>query len=434
MIAHDEIHESNARFDQYVSLLAEAAGHADRHDPLRDYCVGLLISETGKNVESMAARISPANVRSKHQSLHHLVADAPWSDKEVLNTVRQYVLPRLNLKAPELSWIVDETGLPKKGRASVGVQRQYCREVGDTENCQVAVSLSLATEEASLPLAYQLYLPASWAHNVQRREKVKVPEEITFLTKPKIALQQVEAMMRAKVPKGLVNGDAVYGNSVEFREGVTNFGLKYALGIHGTTTVWPPGAKPRPPATWKGVGRPPTRLRRDPDNKPISANELALQLKAKFRTVTWREGATGKMASRFCAVRVRAARNDEKRKAPRPEEWLLIEWPEGEKVPTKYWLSTLPKSTSLRRLVARTKLRWRIERDYQELKQEVGLGDYQGRGWRGFHHHATLCIAAYAFLISERLFFPSGDIDPRRRFQVPSVPRGFRPRGASDTA
>jgi SRSO17 transposase len=421
------------RFDHFVDLLASAIGHADRVAPLRAYCTGLLLPLERKSVEPMAASLSPAKVRSKHQSMHHFVAEAPWGDKAVLDTVRDYALPIIEGHGPVLAWIIDDTGHPKKGKHSVGVARQYCGQLGKQENCQVAVSLSVANESAGLPITYDLYLPEEWANDRERRSAVGVPAEVEFRTKPEMALAQIKQALADGVRRGVVVADAAFGNDTKFRDGLTELKLQYAVGINPTTTVWPEGTGPLPPPAYAGMGRPPKRWRRSEKHQPLSVKELALALaQSKFRAVKWREGSRGQMRSRFCALRVRAAHRDYLREEPRPEEWLIIEWPEGEAEPTKYFLCTLPKTKSLKQLVYTIKLRWRIERDYQELKQEIGLGHYEGRGWRGFHHHATLSIAAYAFLVSERGRFSPGGVEGRPRLKVARLPRGYRPRGAPD--
>jgi SRSO17 transposase len=333
-------------------------------------------------------------------------------------------------RGPIRAWLVDDTGLPKKGKLSVGVARQYCGQLGKRDNCQVAVTLSVATEHASLPIAYRLYLPEAWAGDPARRAAAGVPDEVAFATKPAIALGQVERALADGVPPGVVVTDAGYGNDTDFRDGVTAAGLPYVAGIQGTTGLWPPGAGPLPAAPRGGKGRPPKRLRRDPEHRPLAAEELAAGLPGDaWKAVTWREGTAGPLASRFAAVRVRPAHDDFRLSEPRAEEWFLAEWPEGEKEPTKYWLSTLPEATSLEDLVATAKLRWRIGRDFEELKQELGLGHFEGRGWRGFHHHASLCVAAYGFLVAERCRFspPGWRPEPKARER----PAGYRPRGSS---
>lgn len=431
MKSREAITERQRRFDEYIGVLASAVGHADRLAPLHYYCTGLLVPGERKSVEPMAARLRPANVSSQHQSMLHFVGDSPWDDEDVLAVVRGHLLPKLASASSELSLVVDDTGIVKKGKHSVGVARQYCGQTGKTDNCQVAVSLSIANDVGSLPIAYRLYLPKDWAEDRERREKAKIPEDITFLTKNKIALLHIEQAVKAGI-KGTVLADAAYGNDADFRDAVTKLQLPYAVGIQSSTTLWPPDVDPVPAPTYQGRGRPQVQGRRAPGHEPVSAKELALRLPSKkFKHVSWREGAKGTMRSRFAAVWVQAAHRDYEHPKTRPGEWLLVEWPDEEKEPTKYWLLTLPRNTALKKLVHVAKGRWRIERDYQELKDEIGLGHYEGRGWRGFHHHATLCIAAYAFLMSERLFSPCGQIDRRTLFSVPELPEGYRPRGAA---
>jgi SRSO17 transposase len=258
------------------------------------------------------------------------------------------------------------------------------------------------------------------------------PKDVVFQTKPEIALEQIAAACKAGLPRGVVLMDAGYGCNTELRAGIDALSLRYVAGIMPHTTVWAPGTRPLPPKKWSGNGRPPKLIRRDEKHQPVSVKELALGLpKRAWRTIKWREGTSDGLSSRFARVRVRVAHRDYNLTESRSEEWLLIEWPKGEDAPNKYWLSTLASGISFHDLVDITKLRWRIERDYQELKQEVGLGHFEGRGWRGFHHHATLCIAAYGFLISEReTISPWG---PRSvpLFPQSAVPHGYRPRGST---
>lgn len=425
--------QSEARFAAYVEDLIQVIGHADRAGPLRDYCTGLLLPVERKSVEPMAAATAPARVSAKHQSLLHFVGKAAWSDQAVMSKVRDLVLPAIERSGPIRAWIVDDTGFPKKGKHSVGVARQYCGQLGKQDNCQAAVTLSIANDAASLPIAHRLYLPEAWANDSARRKQAGVPDDIVFKTKPEIALDQIKAAHAAGLPPGVVLADAGYGVDTRFRTEITALGLFYAMGVQGTTSVWRPGEKPLQPKRWSGRGRRPSHLRRDETHKPVSAKALAFALPARaWRTITWREGANAPLSSRFAAVRVRPAHRDQQLSSPRPVEWLLIEWPKGEDQPTKYWLSTLPETIALKALVDLAKLRWRIERDYQELKQEIGLGHYEGRGWRGFHHHATLAIAAYGFLISERETIPPSGPRCIGRRKAPDLPENYRPRGAPD--
>jgi SRSO17 transposase len=427
--------ESEARFGAYVEALIGVIGHADRAGPLRHYCMGLILPGERKSVEPMAAVTAPARVPAQHQSLLHFVGNAPWSDDRLLAKVRELALPAMERSGPIEAWIVDDTGFPKKGRHSVGVARQYCGQLGKQDNCQVAVSLSIANHAASLPAAYRLYLPKEWAADVERRRKAGVPAEIAFRTKPEIAFEQIRNACEAGLPRGVVLMDAGYGNHTELREGVSGLGLSYVAGIQCNTSVWAPGAAPLAPKPWSGRGRRPKRLRRDPDHEPSSAEGLMRDLpEDAWQDVTWREGSADWLSSRFARLRVRPGHGEHRRSEPRSEEWLLIEWPRDEAEPLKYWLSNLPEDVAIERLVDLAKLRWRIERDYQELKQELGLGHFEGRGWRGFHHHASLCIAAYGFLVCERAAIPPSGPTSAPQFAAPRLPAGYRPRGAAAAA
>ena len=414
------------RLAAYLDWLAQAAGHADRNVPLRNYCTGLLLDGERKSVEPMAARLAPDNVQRMHESLHHFVAQSPWSDAAMLRQVRNYVLPAMEKKGPVTAWIVDETGFVKKGTHSVGVARQYCGRVGKTENCQVAVSLSVATATGSLPIAWRLYLPEEWANDPMRRAEADVPKQVQFQTKPEIALAQIRQAVEDGVAPGVVLADEVYGSSREFRDGVAKLKLDYSLAVRSTTTVWALERQPLPPKPWKGKGRRATRMRRDQTHQPITVEQLARELPEK----AWREGSKETLRSRFAALRVRPA--SDRKGGLQPEQWLLMEWPVSAGEPSGYWLARLPVKLSLKRLVGISKHRWVIERDYEELKQELGLGHYEGRNWRGFHHHGTLCIAAYGFLITERSFSPSAHVGHLGLRAAP-LPPHFRPRGTQSS-
>ena len=382
----------------------------------------------------MAARLAPDNVRRTHQSLHHLVADSPLSDAELLARVRGLVLPRMQKRSKLAAWVIDDTSFPKKGKHSVGVARQYGGQLGKQENCQVAVSLSLASWKSSLPIAYRLYLPASWAGDRKRLRKAGVPAEVRFQTKPQIALQQVRQALDEEVPRGVVLADAAYGNDSEFRNELEQLGLEYVVGIQSSTTVWRPGQGPSPAKKYSAFGRPPKLLRRGKQPQPVTVKELAGELgeRKAFRTLSWREGTRHKLRSGFAVVRVRPAHRDYEQ--PHPAQWLLIEWPAKQLQPTHYWLANLSEKTTRKNLITLAKHRWIIERDYQELKQQLGLSHYEGRGWRGFHHHATLCIAAYGFLVAERSRFPPAARIATLQLPLPQPPQDFRPRGAPDSS
>ncbi len=424
---------ANRRFEQYMEHLAEGLGHMDRHAGLKGYCTGLMLPLSRKSVEPMAARMDPLHASARHQSLHHFVAQAEWSDAELLRRVSQWVVPKMELSGGGF-WIIDDTGFPKKGKHSVGVTRQYCGVLGKQDNCQVAVSISLATDQASLPVAYRLYLPKDWADDAERRRKAGVPVEVKFATKNEIALQQLETLLAEGAPRYCVLADAGYGVDQAFRARLTEMDLPYVVGITSSVVVWPPGVEPLPPKRYRGMGRPPVMPRRTRARQPVSVKALAQALPASaFQTISWRQGSNETLSGRFAAVRVRHAGGNIGKARLHPTQWLLIEWPAGDAEPLKYYLSSLPEDTALNDLVAKAHMRWRIERDYQDLKQELGLGHYEGRGWRGFHHHAALSIAAYGFLVSERIATASAAGGAKKNFiarQVPALPEDYIPRGS----
>jgi SRSO17 transposase len=421
------------RFEEYLERLGAVVGHADRGEPLRGYLIGLCLPGERKSVEPMAARVDPRHVRARHQSLHHFVANAPWDDEAVLRVARDYVLEQMERHGAVAGWIVDDTGIPKKGKHSVGVVRQYCGVLGKQDNCQVAVTVTLANEAVSVPASYRLYLPEVWANDRRRRKEAVVPEQVTFKTKWQIALDQIARLCDEGLPLAPVVADAGFGVVTAFRDALTAQGLPYVVGISGETTVWRPGTEPQRPRAYRGMGRPPTRIRRTKSRRPVSIRALAEALPTSaWQTVTWRQGTRGLMRSRFAFLRVRPAHRDEERDRAREVEWLIIEWPRGEAAPTKAWLSTLPADTPREQLIRLAKLRWRIERDYEELKQEIGLDHFEGRGWRGFHHHGVLCVAAYAFLAAERARLSPPE--PLSFLRSAPIPRGFKTRGSSDSS
>jgi SRSO17 transposase len=420
MSPHEE--GSAKRFADFCAGLASTLGNRVRGRRCKEYCTGLLLPGERKSVEPIAARIAPDKVAAEHQALLHFVNEADWSDEAVLSKVRDLVLPGIEQHGGIEAWIIDDTSFPKKGKHSVGVARQYCGQLGKQENCQVAVSLSLANHHASLPVAYRLYLPKVWADDHGKRQKAGVPNPIVFQTKAQIALDQLQWACRTRLPRGVVLADADYGTHAQFRTRVNALKLPYAVGVKSSILVWPPGTGPR------RRGRPLSTTGRRDEPDLVSVEELALDLPKKaWRKVRWREGSADWLSSRFARVRVRAGHRYLHLEKIY-EEWLIIEWPEGEDKPTKYWLSTLPQEIDFAKLVDCIKLRWRIERDYLELKQEIGLGHYEGRGWRGFHHHATLSIAAYAFLTSEREMIPPSGPARTAHVAVPELPEDHRPR------
>lgn len=424
--------DASGEFEHYLTHLSQGLGHADRHAGLSGYCTGLMLPLSRESVEPMAARMDPPHASAKHQAPHHFVAKSGWSDEQMLRRVARWVVPLMDMSDGGF-WIIDDTGFPKKGTHSVGVARQYCGVLGKQDNCQVAVSVSLACEDGSLPVAWQLYLPRSWAEDTERRRKAGVPEDVGFATKPQIALQQLRHLLDEGAPKHCVLADAGYGIDYDFRQNLSDMGLLYVVGVTSAVVVWPPDVTPLPPKRYKGMGRPPAMPRRTATRQPVSVKKLALGLpKNAWQNISWREGANASLAGRFAAVRVRCAGGNVGKARLLPEQWLLIEWPAGQAEPEKYYLSTLPESTALDDLVRIAHMRWRIERDYQDLKQDMGLGHYEGRGWRGFHHHASMSIAAYGFLVAQRLK-AGGTPGGKKNFierKMPTVPKNYVPRGS----
>src|SRR6202047_3444816 len=315
-----------SRFAAYVEGLTSVFGVPPVPKPLRDYCTGLMMPCERKSVEPMAAVTAPERTAAQHQSLLHFVGEGKWSDAKVLAKVRELVLPQIGRRGSIEAWIIDDTGFPKKGIHSVGVARQYCGQLGKQDNCQVAVSLSLANHHASLPVAYQLYLPQDWAQDRERRRKVGIPELVEFKTKPEIALEQLRWAHEAGLPRGVALLDAGYGNNTALRDGITALEMPYAVGISATTTVWAPGTAPLPAKQRRsGRGRPAKRLRRDRKHRPLSVKALALrQPKSAWQTITWREGTAAPLSSRFARLRVRPAHRDEKLTEQRPAAWLWL--------------------------------------------------------------------------------------------------------------
>jgi SRSO17 transposase len=388
---------------EYLDGMVEGMGRIERKAAMRNYVVGLLLDGERKSVEPMAGRlVDDANqIGAMRQRLLDCVGKADWNESEVLRRLAC----KLERELPGVeALVVDDTGFPKKGELSVGVARQYSGTLGRTDNCQVATSLHLAGEQGSGCISLTVYLPESWTSERERCRVAGVPKEIGFRRKWEISLAQIDEALRWGVRRHVVLADAGYGDISEFREGLTARGLEYVVGVTGTAVVWRAGSKPRLPPRRPGApGRPRTRYR-DEKNPPVAMSQLSPKL--EYREIAWREGTKGMQRSRFAATRVRTAHRYMNGAPPGREQWLICEWPSGEPAPTKHWLSTLPPATSLRALVRQAKLRWRVERDYQEMKGELGLDHYEGRSWRGFHHHAALCALAHGFLTLRRALFP----------------------------
>jgi SRSO17 transposase len=384
---------------EYLESMVEDMGRPERRAAMAAYVTGLLLDGERKSIQPMAARLvdDASETEAMRQRLQECVVISTWAEAEVfrrLATKFEREFPGID------AYVIDDTGFPKKGKHSAGVARQYSGTLGRIDNCQVATSLHLAGEAGSACIGMRLYLPQAWAEDSGRRKKAGVPEEVRFEEKWRISLAQLDAALSWGGRRHVVLADCAYGDCREFRAGLLERGLPYVLSISGDTVVWPPG---RFPTYRMQKGRPPVRYRTD-DFTPEAVSDLAASL--KYRTVRWREGSRGWRTSRFAAVRIKTAHRHGSGAKPGEEEWLMCEWPEGETAPTKFHLSNLPPNTSLVALVRLAKLRWRVERDYQEMKQEIGLDHFEGRTWRGFHHHAALCAAAHGFLALRRALFP----------------------------
>lgn len=407
MIAH--VKKLDDALEAFAGSLLEGMGRPERRRAMAWYIEGLLLDGVRKSIEPMAARLvdKPDGAEAMRQRLQQCVSVSAWSDDEL----RARLARKVEAELPAIEALVlDDTGFPKQGRHSVGVARQYSGTLGRTGNCQVAVSLHLAGELGSACLGMQLYLPDEWTRDRKRCREVGVPDDVLFQRKWEIALRLLDDAGRWGVAKRLLLVDAGYGEITEFREAIAERGYPYIVGMGGDPVVWRPGTEPVAARDWRRPrGQPgPARTRfRDGTHSPVSLVDLATTLGRKAcRSIRWREGAKGTQHSRFGALRVRTAHKHTQGRAPGPEEWFLYEWPTDEAAPTKFWLSNLPANTPLKELVRLAKLRWRVERDYQELKEEIGLDHFEGRSWRGFHHHVTLCAAAHAFLALNRALFP----------------------------
>lgn len=362
------------------------------------YLRGLMLDGRRKSIQPMAERLQDGD----EQCLQQFVNQSPWA----WQPVRERLARRMQAELDPDAWIVDDTGFPKAGRSSVGVARQYSGTLGKVANCQIGVSVNAVTEQASCPLDWRLFLPEEWDADAERREAAHLPAEERHRPKWRLALEMLDELSGWGLEAAPIVADSGYGEITAFRTGLEERGRTYVVEVKGETSAYAEDVRPERPL-YQGQGRPPELRYRE---KPSSLKALALAAgQEPLQEVAWREGSRGrKLRSRFCALRARPA-NEELRRAARqeggelPVRWLLLEWPEGAEEPTKYWLSNLPAETPLPELVRLAKLRWRIEHDYRELKDALGLDHFEGRSFRGWHHHVTLVSIAHAFLTLERL-------------------------------
>ncbi len=381
---------------QFLAELLPLLGRAERRQWGAVYVRGLLATSERKTAARMAARLPDGD----EQALQQLVGQSPWAWDPLRQRLAQRMVRELQ---PVAAWVLDDTGFPKKGTHSVGVARQYTGTLGKVGNCQVAVSLHYATDEAAIPLTFQLYLPEAWLTE-ERRQQAAIPEEISFKTKGEIALSLIDQALGWGIAPGVVAADAGYGNRADFRLALVARKLQFAVGIESNTGVWPDTVQVCLPAgpTKRGRGRPRTKPADLPP--PTSARDLAQGLPAHaWQSVSWREGTKGTLTGRFAAVRARPSHGYQHGEAKEGLLWLLMEWLPKAAAPTRFWFSNVSPDTDLASLVRLVKIRWWIEQGYQQLKDELGLDHYEGRSWRGWHHHVTLTMLAFGFLTLEAL-------------------------------
>ena len=388
-----QLERCRKRLEQFLVDLLEPVGRSERRNWGGVYVRGLLLDGERKSVGPMAQRLPDGN----EQAMQQLVGQSPWDWEPVWKRLAQRMVRELE---PDAVWVIDDTGFPKQGSHSVGVERQYSGTLGKTAHCQVAVSLQEVCAEGAAVLSGRLYLPESWAQDPQRRAEAGIPEEVKFRKKWELALEMIDQARGWEWADGIIVADAGYGDGTAFREELEKRMLPYAVGVPSNTGV---GREPPRPRKLKPQqrGRPPSALHYG-KQRPISVQETAQQAQG-WKKVRWREGRKGWLPSRFWAGRVRPSHGFHEGREPSQEIWLLVEWPEKSAEPTRYFLCDLPAHYRLRRLVPVAKSRWKIEQDYQQLKEELGLDHYEGRSWKGWHHHVTLVMLAHGFLTLETL-------------------------------
>ena len=384
------------RLQQYIDGIGSVLGHPKRKEAFASYTVGLLSDLERKSVEPIAALIcpDPARLGAAHQSLCHFVSNSEWDDHAVRHKAAQYAIEAMTRRAPVSTWIIDDTGFLKQGKHSVGVKRQYTGSAGKVANCQVGVSLTVSNGLEHLPIDFELYLPEEWTNDPARRRDAKIPEDACFKTKVDLALDMIDRAVADKVPGDIVLADTAYGRSSKFRDTVRLQGFDYGVGVDATTKVVPLGPGGRSQLA------------------PLTAFAFARQLgKGAFRRITWRDGTNKKLASRFALRRVRLANDDGFPVEEHEPVWLLMEWPYGESEPSAFVVTNLPAKMSNKEVVRRYKERYRTEQAYEEMKGELGLDHFEGRSFRGWHHHVSAVLSCYAFIVAERArsFFPSAN-------------------------
>jgi SRSO17 transposase len=377
------------RLDAYFDYIGEVLGNDERRASFAIYAMGILGEGERKSVEPIAARACPDPKRTDaaHQRLLHFLVDSPWSDRDIRRAAARYALDVITKREPVEVWIVDDTGFLKQGTHSVGVQRQYTGTAGKIANCQVAPSLTIATRTAQLPIDFELYLPKCWTEDRVRRDVARIPWRVEFATKPELALGMLRRAREAGIAPGVVLADQGNGHCVEFRDGIRALDLHYAVAVDAKTVV----------RVFDKRGR----LR----DEKIKVKRLAQRIDSNggFRRCTWRQGTKQPLWANFALRRVvwAGAGKGQRRVEEREPLWLLIEWRDGEPEPANYFLCSLPERMTRKQLVRLVMQRWRTERAYEDLKGELGLDHYEGRRYPGWHHHVSVVLACYAFVVAE---------------------------------
>jgi SRSO17 transposase len=376
-----------SRLEEFFGRIENHLKDTRKRESFAMYACGILGDGERKSAEPIAARAcaDPEEVHNTHHKLLHFLGRSVWNDRAVRLEAARYAIEELQKRERITTWVVDDTGFLKQGSESVGVQRQYTGSAGKVTNCQIGVSLAIASRTEHLPLDFELYLPAKWAQDDTARAKTRIPDAVTFKTKIQLALDMIERAVANKVPGEIILADSAYGDASEFRNTVRTLGFDFAVGVHSTLRV-----------VRLDIG---DRV----NEKPETAAELVARLgPKKFRKLTWREGSKAKLSSRFCFVRVKVAEDDGLSVAEHEPLWLIAEWPQGETAPSKFLLTTLARKMSKKQIVRLCKERWRTERMYEDLKGELGLDHFEGRSFPGWHHHVSVVLCCYAFVVAER--------------------------------
>jgi len=384
------------RLAEYFADVASGLVRREQRWAAAYYARALMMDGARKSLEPMVTRMGGTSV--EYEALQHFLADSPWDAAVLDRAVAERVCPVIE----PIAWVIDDTGVPKYGKHSPGVKRQYSGTLGKVGSCQIAVSLHAVSTKGTVPLGFRLYVPEDWCADPARRKETKIPASVEFATKPTIAGELVTRSAGWKIRRAPVLGDQAYGNDTKLRTRLHDDGIEYVLSIGPECTVFDPGTVFTVPERKPGSrGRAPSLLRAD--RKPRSITELLGDLDPDaFQTVAFRDIDGGQLHSRFALMRVIAANPVEQRHRDPREEWLIIEWPEGHAAPSDYWISNLPADTTPEALARLARLRWMIELDYKQLKGELGLDHYEGRSYRGFHHHCSLVTAAHGFLTLQR--------------------------------